>query len=88
MLQNRLLNIALKPKFAPDKKKIFDLIDLQNNKIVNIIKSNLSGATNVLVLSANSYHDKELLKDLEIGKLFMVDVGREHCRSKVWRRSA
>ncbi len=22
-----------------------------------------------------SYHDKELLKDLEIGKLFLVDVG-------------
>lgn len=70
-----LVEYCLQPKYAPDKKKIFDLIDLQNNKIVNIIKSNLSGATNVLVLSANSYHDKELLKDLEIGKLFLVDMG-------------
>jgi hypothetical protein len=70
-----LVEYCLQPQFAPDKKKIFDLIDLQNNKIVNVIKSNLSGATNVLVLSTNPYYDKELLKDLEIGKLFLVDVG-------------
>ena len=70
-----LIEYCLQPNFAPDKKKIFDLIDLQNNKIVNVIKSNLSGATNVLVLTANAYRDKELLKGSEIGKLFYVGVG-------------
>ncbi len=70
-----LVEYCLQPRYAPDKKKIFDLIDMQNNKIVNVIKSNISGATNVLVLSANAYRDKELLKKLEIGKLFFVDVG-------------
>jgi len=70
-----LIEYCLQPNFAPDKKKIFDLINLQHNKIVNVIKSNLSGATNVLVLTANAYRDKELLKGSEIGKLFYVGVG-------------
>jgi glycosyltransferase involved in cell wall biosynthesis len=77
-----LVEYCEQPKSAPDKKKIFDLIDLQNNKIVNIVKSNLSGATNVLVLSSNSYYDKELLKDLELGKLFLVDLGENTAEAR------
>ncbi len=58
-----LIEYCLEPDFAEDKKKIVELVGLQNSKIVNIIRKNLSGATNILVLTSNIYRDKEMLQE-------------------------
>ncbi|MBU4293223.1 MAG: glycosyltransferase family 4 protein [Actinobacteria bacterium] len=69
-----LINYCLEADYASDKKKIVELIDVQNSKISNIIKSNFSGATNILVLTSNLYQDKDILKSEEIGKVFYLEV--------------
>ena len=69
-----LINYCLEADYASDKKKIVELIDVQNSKISSIIKSNFSGATNVLVLTSNLYQDKDILKSEDIGKVFYLEV--------------
>ncbi len=70
-----LVEYCIRPEYAADKKKIMEIINFQNNKIVNVIKNNLSGATNILVLTSNIFRDKEILKEGDLGKLFFVEVG-------------
>src|SRR4030043_55994 len=72
-----LINYCLEADYASDKKKIVELIDVQNSKISSIIKSNFSGATNVLVLTSNLNQDKDILKSEEIGKVFYLEVGSD-----------
>jgi len=72
-----LINYCLEADYASDKKKIMELIDIQNSKISNIIKSNFSGATNILVLTSNLYQDKDILKSEDIGKVFYLEVDSE-----------
>jgi glycosyltransferase involved in cell wall biosynthesis len=69
-----LVEYCIKADYAYDKKKIIELIDLQNSKIANVIKSNFSGATNILVISSSLYEDKKLLKDSELGKIFYLEI--------------
>ncbi|MBC7334445.1 MAG: glycosyltransferase family 4 protein, partial [Actinobacteria bacterium] len=69
-----LIEYCLNPDYAVDKKKIVELIDLQNSKISNIIKSNFEDATNILVITSNKYRDKELFPEEHIGKIFYLEV--------------
>jgi glycosyltransferase involved in cell wall biosynthesis len=77
-----LINYCLEADYASDKKKIAELIDIQNSKISNIIKSNFSGATNILVLTSNLSRDKDILKSKEIGKIFYLEVDSDPDKSK------
>jgi glycosyltransferase involved in cell wall biosynthesis len=72
-----LVEYCIRADYAYDKKKIIELIDLQNSKIANVIKSNFSGATNILVISPNLYEDKRLLKDSELGKIFYIEIASD-----------
>ena len=69
-----LVDYCVSPHYAPDKKKVMELIDLQNSKIINVIRDNFSGATNLLVITSNIYQDKELFKEEIPGKLFYLEV--------------
>ncbi|MBM3711959.1 MAG: glycosyltransferase family 4 protein [Actinobacteria bacterium] len=70
-----LIDYCISPDYAPDKKKVIELIELQNSKIVNVIRNNFSGATNLLIITSNVYQDKELFKEEVPGKLFYLEVG-------------
>jgi glycosyltransferase involved in cell wall biosynthesis len=77
-----LIDYCISPNYAPDKKKIIELIDLQNSKISNVIRNNFSGATNLMVITSNIYEDKELFKEEVPGKLFYLEVGDDFGSSK------
>lgn len=69
-----LVEYCIQPQYAADKKKIIELVNIQNSKITNVIKTNLSGATNILVLTSNIFRDREMLEEQDLGKLFFVEV--------------
>jgi len=69
-----LVDYCTAPEYAADKKKMMELIDLQNSKITNILKENLSGSTNTLVFTQNIFRDKEILKGRSFGKIFYIEV--------------
>ncbi|MCL4376999.1 MAG: hypothetical protein M1409_01255 [Actinobacteria bacterium] len=69
-----LVEYCIKADYAYDKKKVMELINFQNNKTSSIIKSNFSGATNLLAITSNLFQDKEILKDCDLGKIFYLEV--------------
>jgi glycosyltransferase involved in cell wall biosynthesis len=69
-----LIEYCTDPEYSRDKKMIFDFIGMQNNKIVDVIKKNFSGATNILVVSSNVISDKELFRENVLGKLYFVET--------------
>lgn len=72
-----LVEYCIEPWHSADKKKIFDLIKLQNSKITNLIKSNFRGSTNVLAITANEAKDRELFEEADIGKIFYLETGQD-----------
>lgn len=72
-----LVNYCIEADYAADKKKIIELQELQNSKILNVLKSHFSGTTNVLVLTSNIYKDRSLLKEEDIGKIFYLEMDED-----------
>ena len=78
-----LVKYCIEADYANDKKKIIELIDLQNSRISNVIKKNFEEATNVLVLTSNKYKDMEMLSKCDLGKLFFLEVDENVDKQKV-----
>jgi len=78
-----LVKYCIEADYANDKKKIIELIDLQNSRISNVIKKNFEEATNVLVLTSNKYKDMEMLSKCNLGKLFYLEVDENVDKQKV-----
>lgn len=69
-----LVEYCVNAEYAVDKKMIIDFINLQNNKISNVVKNHFSGTTNVLALTSNIYFDKEIFKEKNFGKIYFIEV--------------
>ena len=69
-----LVKYCVDAHYASDKKRVMELVDLQNSKIANVILKNFSGTSNILVLTSNIYRDREIINEEELGKLFFVEV--------------
>lgn len=81
-----LVEYCTNPQHAYDKKKIVELVDLQNSRIANIIKTNFEDTTNVLVITSNKYKDMQLLtkEDLGgLGKIFYLEIDESVERQKI-----
>ncbi len=70
-----LVNYCTEPYYSFDKKKIIELIDLQNSKISGIIKSNFEGFASILKITSNKYRDEKIIDKKDVGKIFQVEVG-------------
>ncbi len=69
-----LIKYCVDSYYAFDKRKIIELIDLQNSKISRIIKNNFEGCANVLKITSNKYRDEEIINKKDIGKIFCLEV--------------
>jgi glycosyltransferase involved in cell wall biosynthesis len=69
-----LVKYCVDPDYALDKKKIIELIDLQNSKISRIIKDNFEGCANVLNITSNKYKDEEVISETSVGKIFWAEI--------------
>lgn len=72
-----LVNYCTEPYYSFDKKKINELIDLQNSKISGIIKSNFEGLASILKITSNKYRDEKIIDKKDVGKIFQVEVGND-----------
>ena len=69
-----LVKYCVNPDHAVDKKKIIELVDLQNSKISKIIKNNFEGCANILNITSNKYRDKEVISGTSVGRVFWVNI--------------
>lgn len=69
-----LVKYCVDSYYSPDKKKIIELVNLQNSKISRIIKNNFEGSTNVLCITSNKYRDEEIIDKKDVGRIFHVEV--------------
>lgn len=72
-----LVNYCLKAEYARDKKSLMELIELQNRKIVTLIKDNTEGVTNAVFITDNKYRDSQYINENELGKIFFIEIGNE-----------
>lgn len=69
-----LIKYCVDPYYSVDKKKVVELIDLQNSKAARIIKKNFEGYTNILKITSSKYKDEEIINKKDVGKIFSVEV--------------
>lgn len=69
-----LVKYCVNSYYAVDKRKIIELIDLQNSKISKIIKNNFEGCSNVLKITSNKYRDEKIIDKSDVGKIFCLEV--------------
>ena len=69
-----LVKYCVNSYYAVDKRKIIELIDLQNSKISKIIKNNFEGCANVLKITSNKYRDEKIIDKSDVGKIFCLEV--------------
>ncbi|MBM3701586.1 MAG: hypothetical protein FJW63_01110 [Actinobacteria bacterium] len=69
-----LVKYCVNSYYAVDKRKIIELIDLQNSKISRIIKNNFEGCSNVLKITSNKYRDEKIIDKSDVGKIFCLEV--------------
>ena len=69
-----LVRYCVNSYYAFDKRKIIELIDLQNSKISRIIKNNFEGYTNILKITSNKYRDEEIINESDVGKIFCLEI--------------
>lgn len=70
-----LVKYCRNPSYAEDKKKLHELVEIQNNKFSRIINENFEGSTNVLVITQNKQADKKMMDSEDIGKVFYLETG-------------
>ena len=72
-----LVKYCADPYYAFDKRKIIELIDLQNSKISKIIKKNFEGCANVLKITSNKNRDEEIINKNDVGRIFDLEIDED-----------
>lgn len=72
-----LAEYCLNPGYARDKKNIMNMINLQNNKIMDVLRSHFKGVTNIMVLTSNIHNDREMFSGGDLGKVYYLEVENE-----------
>jgi len=69
-----LIQYCLNADYAEDKKKVIELLNLQNRKMINIVKENMKGITNALFITNNKNKEMQYISENELGKVFFIEV--------------
>ncbi len=69
-----LIKYCVGPYYSVDKRKIVELINLQNSKVSRIIEKNFEGYANVLKITSTKHKDEEIINKKDVGKIFSVEV--------------
>jgi glycosyltransferase involved in cell wall biosynthesis len=72
-----LVKYCRNPQYAVDKKKIYQLVELQNSRLNELIKKEFEGCTNVLMVTQNKLTDKNILADGDVGNVFFLEVDNQ-----------
>ena len=70
-----LIQYCLNADYASDKKKLMELLNLQNRKMINVVKENMKGITNALFITNNKFKDMQYINENELGKVFFIEAG-------------
>ncbi len=70
-----LVKYCMGPYYSPDKKKVVELIELQNSKISRVVKKHFEGCATVLKITSGKYRDEKIIDKKDVGKLFNLEVG-------------
>jgi len=70
-----LIGYCLQADYASDKKKMMEILNIQNRKMITIVKENMEGITNALFITDNKFRDNQYIDEKELGKIFFIEVG-------------
>jgi len=69
-----LVKFCLKGDYASDKKSIMEFINIQNRKMINIVKDNAENATSTLFITSNKERDMQYIDRNELGKIMFFET--------------
>lgn len=69
-----LINYCINADYASDKKKMMEILNLQNRKMINLVRENVEGITNALFVTDNKFRDTQYIDGNELGKIFFIEV--------------
>ncbi|MHB1345987.1 MAG: glycosyltransferase family 4 protein [Candidatus Humimicrobiaceae bacterium] len=72
-----LVQYCIQADYAPDKKKMMELMNLQNRKMIDIVKENMTGITSALFITGNKFRDSQYIDENELGKVFFIEVSED-----------
>ena len=78
-----LADYCAKSEPAPDKKNLFKIIEMQNKKMINLVKNNIEGITNALFITDNKNRDAQYIGENELGKVFFIETNPESEKNKI-----
>jgi glycosyltransferase involved in cell wall biosynthesis len=70
-----LVEYCIKGDYAKDKKKAAEFINIQNQKMISLIKENTEGLTSSLFVTSNKARDSQYIKENELGKVLFLETG-------------
>ncbi len=78
-----LADYCVKSEPASDKKNLFKIIEMQNKKMVNLVKNNIEGITSALFITDNKNRDYQYIGENELGKIFFIETNLETEKKKI-----
>ena len=72
-----LVQYCIQADYAPDKKKMMEMMNLQNRKMIDIVKENMAGITSALFITGNKFRDSQYIDENELGKVFFIEVSED-----------
>jgi uncharacterized protein (UPF0335 family) len=72
-----LVEYCIRADYAPDKKRMMDIINLQNRKMIDSVKENMRGITSALFITGNKFRDSQYIDEDELGKVFFIEVSED-----------
>ncbi|MCE5328890.1 glycosyltransferase family 4 protein [bacterium] len=72
-----LIKYCLQADYASDKKKMLEMLNIQNRKMINIVKENMEGITNALFITDNKFRDTQYIDENELGKVFFIEINED-----------
>ncbi len=69
-----LVQFCMKGDYATDKKNIIEFINIQNRKMISLVKDNTEGMTSSLFITANKARDMQYIAENELGKVLFFET--------------
>ena len=72
-----LIEYCIRADYASDKKKLMEIMNLQNRKMIDVVKENMDGITNALFITGNKFRDSQYIDEKELGKVFFIEISED-----------
>jgi len=69
-----LVKFCLEGDYATDKKSILEFVNIQNRKMITLVKENTEGVTSSLFVTANEARDMQYIDENELGKVLFFET--------------